>query len=171
MPIVFLNGDNFVEKLKQKEIYIVGAGEKAKNLAICLGNNNLKITAFCVDAEYYVENHNNVICINDVPKDDYVALVYGMASVSRFRQLFEEFPDITLYVWWDSLWEYNEDLMNEHREEFVQAEQVFADELSRKIVRSYLLGKKVKGNESEFAYCTDGTYFNALTTCMSIGGG
>lgn len=103
MPVVFLNNDNLVEMLKQKQIYVWGAGEKARDLKKCFTNKGLKIKSFCVDDEYYREGKSNIIRLSDVPDEDHVALIYDMASVSTFRKRLEWSTHSTMYVYWDNL--------------------------------------------------------------------
>lgn len=170
MATVFLNDDNACEVLAGKEIYIFGAGERAEELAGYIKNNGLAVRGYCVDDAYYRENQSNIMRLSDVPAGDEVAVLYGMASVNRFKEWSAALAGKAVYVWWDCLWQYDDSLMEKHKEDFARAAEVYADDLSRKIMDSYLLGKKQKGYDGEFAYCTEGTYFNELTASVLSGG-
>ena len=168
MPTVFLSDDNAKEILAQKEIYIFGAGERAEELTGYMRNNGLSVRGYCVDDAYFREGIS-VMRLSDMPAGDNVAILYGMASVDRFKAWCKESAG-AVYVWWDCLWQYDASLMEAHKDDFARAEGVYADDLSRKIMEGYLLGKKQKGNEEEFSYCTEGTYFNELTASVLQGG-
>lgn len=170
MATVFLNDGNAREVLVGKEIYIFGAGERAEELTGYMKNNGLAVRGYCVDDAYCHENQPNVMRLSDMPAGDNVAVLYGMASVDRFKAWFEASAGKDLYVWWDCLWQYDGSLMEKHKEDFDRAAEVYADDISRKIMANYLLGKKLKGYEGEFAYCTEGTYFNELTASVLSGG-
>lgn len=170
MATIFLSDYNARELLAGKEIYIFGAGDRAVELTGYLKNNGLMTRGYCVDDAYYSENQSNIMRASDVPVGDEVAVIYGMASVDRFKEWYKASAGKTVYVWWDCLWQYDESLMEKHKNDFARAAEVYADDLSKKIMESYLLGKKMKGYEGEFVYCTEGTYFNELTIPVLSGG-
>ena len=169
MPTVFLSDDNAVTVLDGKQIYVFGAGERAEELSGYMKNNGLSVQGYCVDDAYFHEG-GSIMRLSDVPAGDNVAILYGMASVDRFKKWCKESVG-PVYVWWDCLWQYDTSPMEAHKDDFARAAEVYDDDLSRKLASSYLLGKKQKGNEAEFTYCTEGTYFNELTTSVLQGGG
>ncbi len=170
MSTIFLSNNNVSEVLSNKRIYILGAGERAEELTENMRINGLSVIGYCVDDEYYIRTQNDIIRLSEVPYEDDVAIIYGMASVERFKHWIKECSGKPVYVWWDCLWQYNERLMSKHQADFIKAAEIYADEISRQIMKAYLLGKKMNGNENEFEYCSEGTYFNELTSGKITGG-
>ena len=81
--------------------------------------------------------------LSEVSLGDTVAVLYGMASVERFKKWSAAAAGKDVYVWWDCLWQYDKSLMEKHKEDFFRAAEVYSDDLSKKIMENYLLSKKL----------------------------
>lgn len=162
---------NDLQNFKQKSIYVFGAGEYAKDICTALKEEGLCIKSYVIDDTYFtntligdisvipLSSFREVNCLDNV-------LINGVSSVKRFRQMISEDIFEEIYVWYEpnTIWTYNAAFWLEHIKELDDVNKLYADEMSRDVVKAFLNAKRNGIDESDIELASDeNTYFNSLT--------
>lgn len=172
MEINYITEKN-INVLERENVYIYGAGEYAHDIKYVLENNGIRIKAFIVDDKY---NRNRkqrceyaIISLSTYrdKENEGDIVINGIANVANFRKVAYERTFRCFYVLFEpvSLWKYDDEFFMQNEVNLMKNENLFADNISKFVMRAFLEAKKAGGTDIDIALASkEHTYFNSLVS-------
>lgn len=160
--------------LSEKKIAVYGAGDYGYYTGKFLQKYGCANFFYCVDDEYVVRGQSfhgrPVLSLNEAA-DKADAIFFAVGQIGKLQKFQESSLVKDVYVVFDpyEFWKYNQAFMDEHRQDFIEAKELFADELSRRTLDGYLLAKKTGDISLDLTNVVPDVYFNELTKKLSSG--
>lgn len=176
MEYIYLGLDNIHEILKKGQCAIYGAGDLGITIGHFLENQGIHDYFYTVDESYWCKDMQcdgrDVLRFDDVLAKKW-QIIYGLGLWDRLKEIEAQNILQSIFLVPDpyNTWKYDDDFMNTHAEEFSATEALFADEISREVMRGFLTAKRDNVCQRDLDNCfgKEKTYFNHLTRNMPQG--